>query len=110
MVFKIFKRECVCLTANRKGRKVALDAGTSLFRIRLFHPHGAHPQKTQLVRDQFDGSRREKRTEGGQREGREEAGSIVSFNDNRRGRRTFDRINRLVSMVLLNIAGTRVKR
>lgn len=24
------------------------------------------------------------------------------FNDNRRGRRTFDRINRLVSMVLLN--------
>lgn len=26
------------------------------------------------------------------------------FNDNRRGRRTFDRINRLVSMVLLNTA------
>jgi len=30
----------------------------------------------------------------------------VSFDDNRRGRQTFDRINRLVSMVLLNTAAT----
>jgi len=34
----------------------------------------------------------------------------VSFDDNRRSRQTFDRINRLVSMVLLNTPPPREKR
>lgn len=53
-------------TKSRAGR------WDSLFRIRLFHPHGAHPSPppgTQLVRNQFDGSRREK--EGKDKRGRE---------------------------------------
>lgn len=88
-------------TKSRAGR------WDSLFRIRLFHPHLAHPPEAQLVRNQFDGSRREKKRKDRRGEGGEERGSIVSFDDNRRGRRTFDRINRLVSMVLLNMAGPR---
>lgn len=99
-VFKIFKRECVWRPIGKDESRAGL--WYSLFQIRLFHPHGAHPQ---LVRNQFDESRREEK--GKDRRGEE---SIVSFNDNRRGRRTFDRINRLVSMVFLNIAAAREKR
>lgn len=40
---------------------------------------------------------------------KEEKGPIVSFNDDHRGWRTFDRINRSVSIVLLNIAAAREK-
>lgn len=52
-------------TKSRAGRWDAL------FRIRLFHPHEAHPPpEAQLVHNQFDGSRREKRerTEEGKKE------------------------------------------
>lgn len=75
-------------TKSRVGR------WDSLFRIWLFHPHGVHPHK-QPARWI---AKREK--EKGQKGGE----SIVSFNDNHR---TFDRINRLDSMVFINIAGAR---
>lgn len=54
MVFKIFKRECVWRPIGKDEK----SRWNSLFRIRLFHPPGAHPH---LVRSQFDGSQREKK-------------------------------------------------
>lgn len=61
-----------------------------------------HPPEIQLARSRFDGSRwvkrRERVTVAWGEGKREEKAPIVSFNDNRRGRRTFDRINRLVSL------------
>lgn len=90
-------------TKSRAGRWDAL------FRIRLFHPHEAHPQKPSwFATSSMD---REEKKRGKDRRGERGEGkkSIVSFNDNRHGRRTFDRINRLVSMVLLNITEAREK-
>lgn len=94
-------------TKSRAGR------WDSLFRIRLFHPHGAHPSpppRNPVGSQPVRWIAKRERGKGQKGEGEEEKGSIVSFNDNRRGRRTFDRINRLISMVLLNTAGTREKR
>lgn len=91
-------------TKSRAGR------WNSLFRIRLFHPHGAHPQKLNwFATSSMDREERKRERTVGTR-GRERRKSIVSFNDNHRGGWTFDQINRLVSMVFQNIAGAREKR